>query len=97
MLHAVDRQTKQLSKLACKSSLFDDPAKEIGEISGAVRDRLASVAAGLEALAAERSHRPQISAHSDLVLQWLRTRVGALTEDFQAALKQREATISARS
>ena len=45
-------RTSRLAKLACKSSLFDDPAVEIGEISGAVREELAAVATGLDALGA---------------------------------------------
>ena len=96
-LHTIEGRTTRLAKLAGKSSLFDDPAAEIGEISTAVRQELAAVASGLESLAAtRRTGGRQMGAHAETVLQWLRTRVKTLTEDFQAALKQREATISVR-
>lgn len=96
VLHGVDKQTAKLAKLACKSSLFDDPAAQIGELSGAVRNELASVASGLEALGALRHQGRQLPAHTDAVTAWLRSRITALTDDFQSALKQREATISAK-
>ena len=96
-LHAIEGRTGKLAKLACESSLFDDPAAEIGEISVTVREELAVVAAGLEALAAmRRSGGRQQGTHVDSVVQWLRVRVTALTDAFQAALKQREATISVK-
>jgi syntaxin 5 len=97
-LHTSEMRTARLAKLACKSSLFDDPAVEIGEISGAVREELAAVATSLDALVAapRRVGGRQFATHADAVTAWLRSRVTAVTSDFQAALKQREATISAK-
>ena len=96
-MHTIEGRTTRLAKLACKSSLFDDPAAEIGEVSTAVRHELAGVASGLEALGnTRRTGGRQAGAHYDAVMLWLKTRVSSLSEDFQAALKQREATISAK-
>ena len=96
-LHATESRTIRLAKLACKSSLFDDPAAEIGEISAAVRQELALTASGLEALGrSARPGRQQFAGHSDAVVAWLQVRQKAVIEAFQAALKQREATISAK-
>ena len=47
-LHTIEGRTTRLAKLAGKSSLFDDPAAEISEISTAVREELAAVANGLD-------------------------------------------------
>ena len=87
-LHSTENHTMRLSKLACKSSLFDDPASEIGEIRLAVRRELAGAASGLDALGA--AHKPgsqQFAAHADAQLAWLRARMAAVTGGFQAALK----------
>jgi syntaxin 5 len=96
-LHATEARTSRLQKLACKSSLFDDPAAEINEINLAVRRELSGAATGLDALgSAKRPGSNQFAAHADALLAWLRARMAAVTSDFQAALKQREATISAK-
>jgi syntaxin 5 len=96
-LHTLETRTSRLRKLATKSSLFDDPAAEISEISVAVREELGAVATGLDALAsAPQPGGRQTAAHFESVLAWLRARMANVTGDFQAALKQREATISAK-
>ena len=38
----------------------------------------------------------QLGAHADAVVVWLRGRMTSVTADFETALKQREATISAK-
>ena len=96
-LHGLEGRVERLQKLASKSSLFDDPAVEIGDLSTFLRRELSSAAAGLEALAsAPRDGGRQFSEHCDAVLASLRAQLKSVTEGFQAALKTRETTISAK-
>ena len=94
-LQATEKRTARLGKLATKSSLFDDPAAEIGEISVAVRQELAGSGSALEMLkASNRQRGRQFAEHTNAVIAWLGMQMSEVTNDFQAALKQREATIS---
>ena len=86
----------RLGKLACRSSLFNDPAVEVGELSVAIRQELAASAARLDALGRTPKSGRQFAPHADVVLAWLRMQMQSVTSDFQAELKQREATISAK-
>eukprot|EP00316_Scyphosphaera_apsteinii_P017043 CAMPEP_0119335420 /NCGR_PEP_ID=MMETSP1333-20130426/89585_1 /TAXON_ID=418940 /ORGANISM="Scyphosphaera apsteinii, Strain RCC1455" /LENGTH=182 /DNA_ID=CAMNT_0007345969 /DNA_START=63 /DNA_END=608 /DNA_ORIENTATION=- len=96
-LHELEERNTRLSRLASKSSLFDDPAVEFGEISALVKHQLSTINFKIEALAAApRSSGSQLASHSEVVLSWLRLGLANGSEHFQAALKQREAVLSAR-
>eukprot|EP00965_Chrysotila_dentata_P102750 3392591-Pleurochrysis_carterae.AAC.2 len=85
-----------LLRLLQASSLFDDPALEIGETSRLIRQLLAHASAGIEELSNERRGSGQFYAHSEAVLSWLRTRLTAGTKSYEEALKQREASLAAK-
>lgn len=96
-LHRTEGRTSRLAKLACKSSLFDDPATEIADISVAVRQELGHIVSILDTVSPKAIRGgPQASAHAEAVSVWLRTQMASVTHDFEAALRQREATISAK-
>ena len=82
---------------ASKTSLFDDPALEIAEISGLIKQHLGRVSGSIEALA--RSGRPagaQFAAHAEAVLSYLKGGLQRGSEGFQHALQTREAILSAK-
>ncbi|EOD22258.1 syntaxin 5 [Emiliania huxleyi CCMP1516] len=96
-LHELDGRVVRLSKLASKTSLFDDPALEIAEISGLIKQHLGRVSGSIEALA--RSGRPagaQFAAHAEAVLSYLKGGLQRGSEGFQHALQTREAILSAK-
>jgi len=96
-IHDLEGRVGRLSKLASKTSLFDDPAVEIAEISALIKGQLGAIGQSVEALA--RGYRPggaQRGAHSDAVLAYLKTGLQRGTEAFQAALQQRETILSAK-
>jgi hypothetical protein len=96
-IHKLDSRIGRLSKLASKSSMFDDPVVEIAEISALIKGQLGAIGQSVEALA--RGYRPggaQRGAHSEAVLAYLKTWLQRGTEAFQAALQKREAILSAK-
>ena len=96
-IHELDGRVARLAKLAGKTSLFDDPAVEIAEISALVKSQLGTIGQNIESLA--RSGRPggtQFGMHMEAVLNYLKGGLQRGTEAFQVALQQREAILCAK-
>lgn len=96
-IHELQGRVTRLARLAGKTSLFDDPAVEIADISSLVKSQLGALGPSVEALA--RGGRPggtQFGMHAEAVLWYLKTALQRETEGFQAALEQREAILCAK-
>ncbi len=93
-LHELHERVARVTVLATKTSLFDDPAHEIAEVSVHVKAQLAMIGRGVEQLAAAPRHGRQLCAHTDAVLLWFKAALERESADFQAAIKRREGILS---
>jgi syntaxin 5 len=96
-IHELQGRVDRLARLTGKTSLFDDPAVEIADISSLVKSQLGAIGQTVEALA--RGGRPggaQFAVHAEAVLSYLKAGLQRGTEGFQAALEQREAILCAK-
>jgi len=95
-MQAMEARVDRIGRLVSKSSLFDDPAAEIAEAISLVRQEMGSIGAHLEALAGSPRPGRQFHPHSEAVLAWLQGRLNSATAAFKAAVKQREAMLTAK-
>jgi syntaxin 5 len=91
----------KLTALAKRRSLFDDPTAEIQELTFVIKQDLGALNARLEDLqrlrdATRRSSNKQAGAHSENVVDSLKTRLGATAEGFKSVLKMRTESLAAQ-
>jgi len=90
-IHSTSQKLQKLAQLAKRTSMFDDPAQEINEVSMVVKQdiqALNSAIADLQALAAGGSNK-QSADHSHTVIDNLRTRLKDATKEFKDVLTLR--------
>ncbi|KAL6776969.1 SYP3 [Auxenochlorella protothecoides x Auxenochlorella symbiontica] len=93
-IHSTSQKLAQLAALARRTSMFDDPAQEIGELSSLVKADIQSLSAGiaeLAAMSAGPSAGPsrQAADHSHTVVDSLRSRLKDATKEFKDVLTLR--------
>lgn len=93
-IHATSQKLFKLSQLAKRTSMFDDPAQEIGELSGGIKQEIQSLNAGLADLqtlsAVSRESNVHSLNHSHTVVDNLRTRLKDTTKQFSDVLNLRK-------
>ncbi|GAB4820550.1 hypothetical protein N2152v2_007596 [Parachlorella kessleri] len=90
-IHSTSQKLQKLAQLAKRTSMFDDPAQEINELSTVVKQdiqALNSAIADLQTLAAGGSNK-QSADHSHTVIDNLRTRLKDATKEFKDVLTLR--------
>eukprot|EP00178_Gracilaria_changii_P000664 TRINITY_DN1085_c0_g1_i1.p1 TRINITY_DN1085_c0_g1~~TRINITY_DN1085_c0_g1_i1.p1 ORF type:complete len:365 (-),score=57.15 TRINITY_DN1085_c0_g1_i1:293-1276(-) len=90
-----------LTKLAQRRSLFDDPTAEIQELTYIIKQDIAALNSKLTDLqrlrdATRRSANKQAGDHSENVVHSLRGRLGATAEGFKKVLKMRTDSLAAQ-
>lgn len=86
-----------LTRLASRTSLFDDPSAEIAALTSAIKADLARLHATLTQLGQLRTAAatPQASQHSSSVVDGLKARLGSTASGFQTVLKLRTESLAA--
>lgn len=86
-----------LTRLASRTSLFDDPSAEIAALTSAIKADLARLHATLTQLGQLRgaAATPQAGLHSSSVVEGLKARLGSTASDFQTVLKLRTESLAA--
>lgn len=90
-IYSTSQKLQKLSQLAKRTSMFDDPAQEINELSLVVKQdiqALNTAIADLHSLAAGGSNK-QSASHSHSVIDNLRTRLKDATKEFKDVLTLR--------
>lgn len=92
---------RQLTALAQRRSLFDDPTAEIQELTFVIKQDLGSLNARLEDLqrlrdATMRSSNKQAGDHSENVVDSLKSRLGETAQGFKSVLKLRTESLAAQ-
>lgn len=92
-IHATSGKLQRLAQLAKRTSMFDDPAEEIDQLTSRIKgdiQGLNSGIAGLQALAAaSRDGNKQSSYHSTTVVDNLRARLKDAAKEFKDVLTMR--------
>ena len=98
----------KLETLASKSSPFDDPAVEIGEMSALIQRLVGSIGRTIQALEGAGGvggggvgggfggGGAQFASHARAVVDFVKEQYARSTSTFENALKQREAIVSAK-
>jgi len=86
-----------LTRLASRTSLFDDPSAEIAALTSAIKADLANLHATLTRLGQLRgaAATQQAGQHSSSVVDGLKARLGATASGFQTVLKLRTESLAA--
>lgn len=86
-----------LTRLASRTSLFDDPSAEIAALTSAIKADLARLHATLTQLGQlrEAAATPQAGLHSSSVVDGLKARLGSTASGFQTVLKLRTESLAA--
>lgn len=90
-IHSTSQKLQKLAQLAKRTSMFDDPAQEINELSTVVKQdiqALNAALADLQSLAAGGGNK-QSADHSHTVVDSLRTRLKDATAEFREVLTLR--------
>lgn len=96
-IHSTSQKLQKLAALAKRTSMFDDPAAEISELSTVVKQdiqALNTAIADLQTLAAGGSNK-QSADHSHTVIDSLRTRLKDATKEFKDVLQARTDNLKA--
>lgn len=91
----------QLTTLAQRRSLFDDPTAEIQELTFVIKQDISALNGRLEDLqhlrdATRRSSNKQAGVHSENVVDSLKSRLGATAEGFKSVLQMRSDSLAAQ-
>lgn len=86
-----------LTRLASRTSLFDDPSAEIAALTSAIKADLARLHVTLTQLGQLRgaAATPQAGLHSSSVVDGLKARLGSTASGFQTVLKLRTESLAA--
>mmetsp|Transcript_3126 Transcript_3126/g.11276 ORF Transcript_3126/g.11276 Transcript_3126/m.11276 type:complete len:328 (-) Transcript_3126:181-1164(-) len=88
-IHSTSTKLAKLAKLAKRTSMFDDPAAEIQELTGVVKQDITALNAAIEDLQrtrAEGTSNKQSTQHSATVVDNLKTRLLDTTKEFKDVL-----------
>eukprot|EP01024_Parvocaulis_polyphysoides_P038340 TRINITY_DN34390_c0_g1_i1.p1 TRINITY_DN34390_c0_g1~~TRINITY_DN34390_c0_g1_i1.p1 ORF type:complete len:307 (+),score=15.31 TRINITY_DN34390_c0_g1_i1:120-1040(+) len=96
-IHQVSEKLQQLARLAKKTSVFDDPTKEIQELTGMVKQDIQVLNKQLGELQTLQTNSgintKQSLSHSESVVTSLRTKLKSETQRFQGVLEMRKETL----
>ncbi len=97
-IHKTSLKLQKLTQLAKRTSMFDDPAQEVDELTGLIKADIQSLNAALNELqrvsargkgGGQQEDSKQSLAHSSTVVDSLRTRLKDATEQFKGVLTVR--------
>lgn len=90
-IHSTSQKLQKLAQLAKKTSIFDDPAEEINEISTVIKQDIQALNQGISDLQtfSGGGSNKQSSDHSHTVIDNLRTRLKDATKEFKDVLTLR--------
>ena len=92
-IHKTSVKLQKLAQLAKRTSMFDDPAQEVDELTGIIKQDiqvLNSAIAELQRISARgREENKQTHDHSNTVVDSLRTRLRDATQEFKEVLTVR--------
>merc|ERR1719247_958991 len=94
-IHSTSNKLARLAQLAKRTSLFDDPAQEIQDLTSIVKQDITGLNRAIEDLQQlsaknrDGSYNKQINAHSTTVVDNLRTRLKDATKTFKDVLTLR--------
>jgi syntaxin 5 len=99
-IHGTSQKLEKLTALAKRSSMFDDPAREIAELSAVIKSDITALNTAIAELqnhAARVSATKQGSDHSVTVVDTLKTRLMGATKSFKEVLTMRQENVKAQS
>ena len=99
-IHGTSQKLEKLTALARRSSMFDDPAREIAELSAVIKSDITALNTAIAELqnhAARVSATKQGSDHSVTVVDTLKTRLMGATKSFKEVLTMRQENVKAQS
>ena len=93
-IHTTSHKLARLAQLAKRTSMFDDPAREIGDLTAVIKQDITGLNAAIGELqsfsAGQQAERnKQSSAHSSTVVDNLRARLKDTTKEFKDVLTLR--------
>ncbi|CAN4104947.1 unnamed protein product [Withania somnifera] len=101
-IHQTSQKIDRLAKLAKRSSMFDDPSKEIQELISLIKSDITTLNVGVSDLqdlqdmeVAEGTHSKDTVVHCTAICDDLKTRLMAATKSFQDALTTRTKNMKA--
>ncbi|XP_009770611.1 syntaxin-31 [Nicotiana sylvestris] len=101
-IHQTSQKIDRLAKLAKRSSIFDDPSKEIQELTALIKNDITTLNVGVSDLqtlqdmeVADGTHSKDRVVHCTAVCDDLKTRLMAATKSFQDALTTRTKNMKA--
>ncbi|KAH0744835.1 hypothetical protein KY290_032828 [Solanum tuberosum] len=101
-IHQTFQKIDRLAKLAKRSSIFDDPSKEIQELTTFIKNDITSLNVGVSDLqslqdmdVADGTHSKDTIVHCTAICDDLKTRLMAATKSFQEALTIRTKNMKA--
>eukprot|EP01025_Chloroclados_australasicus_P029117 TRINITY_DN28978_c0_g1_i1.p1 TRINITY_DN28978_c0_g1~~TRINITY_DN28978_c0_g1_i1.p1 ORF type:complete len:317 (-),score=28.01 TRINITY_DN28978_c0_g1_i1:566-1516(-) len=97
-IHRVSEKLQQLTRLARKTSLFDDPTQEIQQLTGMIKQDIQVLNKQLVELQSLQSTSGQLNSkqsmsHSESVVTSLRTKLKSEAQRFQGVLEMRKETL----
>ena len=98
-IHGTSQKLEKLTALARRSSMFDDPAREIAELSAVIKSDITALNTAIAELqnhAARVSATKQGSDHSVTVVDTLKTRLMGATKSFKEVLTMRQENVKAQ-
>ena len=98
-IHGTSQKLEKLTALAKRSSMFDDPAREIAELSAVIKSDITALNTAIAELqnhAARVSATKQGSDHSVTVVDTLKTRLMGATKSFKEVLTMRQENVKAQ-
>jgi syntaxin 5 len=99
-IHRTSAKLQRLAALAKRTSAFDDPSREIDELTGAIKGDIQGLNAGIRELQALgrkgiAADNRQSAQHSETVVEALNSRLKDATLEFKDVLTQRTETVRA--
>lgn len=99
-IHRTSAKLQRLAALAKRTSAFDDPSREIDELTGAIKADIQGLNAGIRELQALgrkgiAADNRQSAQHSETVVEALNSRLKDATLEFKDVLTQRTETVRA--
>jgi len=92
-IHSTSNKLARLAQLAKRTSMFDDPAEEINELTDVIKQDISRLNGSLVELqqvsAGAGASNKQSSAHSSTVVNSLRQRLQTATQEFKGVLTTR--------
>jgi syntaxin 5 len=100
-IHKTSVKLQKLAQLAKRTSMFDDPAQEINELTGIIKQDIQALNSNLTDLqrlsAKSREDNKQSADHSSTVVDNLRTRLKDATMEFKEVLTVRTDNLKAHT